>query len=217
MKVTGKSFSLRIQMLSLIINIKGRYLELIYLGMSILVVSMGLFIHFTTVHTLTSEFIIIQIIAGVATGIMYPCPLIALQAGIQTDDSATATATLGFTRQLFCSISVVLGGVVFQNAMQSQSEVLRMQVGPVVASEFTGKAAAANVLLIQGLDVAKKIAVRKAFAASLKEMWILFACTAAAGLICSFFIQRRSLSRDYTIVKIGLPEKTQGIILEDRV
>jgi len=124
---------------------------------------------------------------------------------------------LGLTRQLFCLISVILSGVVFQNGMQSQSEILRMQVGSVVASEFIGKAAVANVLLIQGLDVTKKMAVRNTFAASLKKMWILFACTAATGLICSIFIQRRSLSKSYTIVKVGLPENTQSIILEDQV
>jgi len=59
MNVIGHLSRLRIQILSLIINIKGQYLELIYLGMSILVVSIGLFIHFTTLHTLTSIFIII--------------------------------------------------------------------------------------------------------------------------------------------------------------
>jgi hypothetical protein len=70
---------------------------------------------------------------------MYPCPLIALQARIQIDDSTTATATLGFTRQVLCLISVGLSGGVFQNGMQSQSEILRIQVRSVVASEFIGK------------------------------------------------------------------------------
>jgi hypothetical protein len=44
----------------------------------------------------------------------------------------------------------------------------------------------------------------------------LFACTAATGLICSAFIKRRSLSRVHEVVKVGLPENTEGIMLEDR-
>jgi ribosomal 50S subunit-recycling heat shock protein len=177
---------------------------------------MGLLIHFTTITTPSFVFIIIQILVGAATGIMYPAPLIALQTGIQARDSATATSTFGFIRQLSAAISVVLGGVVFQNGMESHSESLQVDVGSVVALLFTGKEAAANVLLIQGLGEAEQMSVRKVFAASLKQMWILFTCTAATGLICSVFIKRRSLSRVHEMVKIGLPEKTEEINLEER-
>jgi len=54
--------------------------------------------------------------------------------------------------------------------MESHSESLQVEVGPTVASLFTGKEAGANVLLIQGLGEAEKMAVRKAFAASLKQI-----------------------------------------------
>jgi hypothetical protein len=104
---------------------------------------------------------------------MYPAPLIALQTGIQARDNATATSTFGFIRQPSTAISVVIGGVVFQNGMESHSNSLKAEVGSIVASLFTGKEAAGNVLLIQGLGEAEKMAVRKVFAASLKQMWIL--------------------------------------------
>lgn len=138
------------------------------------------------------------------------------QTGIQTKDSATATAILGFIRQLFCSISVIIGGVVFQNGMQSQNKLLQNQIESVIASNFTGKEAAANVMLIKSLGGVSKVALRNAFSASLEQMWILFACTAAAGLVCSIFIQRRSLSRVHETVKVGLPENKEDMMLEDR-
>ena len=103
----------------------------------------------------------------------------------------------------------------FQNGMESHSEDLKAEVGLSVASLFTSQEAAANVLLIQGLGEAENIAVRKVFAASLKQMWILFACTAATGLICSVFIKRRSLSKLHEVVNVGLPENTEEIMLED--
>jgi len=216
MKITGKPSQSQFKAPILIVISKGRYLELIYLGLSLLVISIGLLIHFTAITTLGFVFVIVQILAGVATGIMYPAPLIALQTGIQAKDNATATSTFGFIRQLSSAISVVLGGVVFQNGMESHSQSLQIEVGSIIASMFTGKEAAANVLLIQGLGDSEKMAVRRVFAASLKQMWILFACTAATGLICSVFIKRRSLSRVHEVVKIGLPEKTEDIRLEER-
>ena len=59
---------------------------------------MGLLIHFTAIATPTFVFIIIQTLAGAATGIMYPPPLIALQTAIQARDNATATSTFSFIR-----------------------------------------------------------------------------------------------------------------------
>jgi MFS family permease len=215
-KVTGKASRSNLKGLKLTIISKGRYLELVYLGLSLLVVSMGLLILFTAIATSSFVFIIIQILAGAATGIMYPPPLIALQTGIQTRDNAIATSTFGFIRQLSTAISVVLGGVVFQNGIESHSKSLQVEVGSVVASLFTGKEAAANVLLINSLGEAEKITVRKAFAERLKQMWILFACTDATGLRFSVFIKRRGLSRVHEVVKVGLPENTEGIILDDR-
>ena len=102
----------------------------------------------------------------------------------------------------------------FQNGMESHSKSLQVEVGSVVASLFTGKEAAANVLLIHSLGEAEKTAVRKAFAASLKQMWILFACIAATGLICSVFIKRSSLSRVHEVMKVGLPENAKGLRLK---
>jgi predicted MFS family arabinose efflux permease len=160
MKVTCKPFRSNLKGPKLTIISKGRYPELVYLGLSLLVVCMGLLILFTTIATPSFVFIIIQILAG----IMYPPPLIALQTGIQTRDNATATSTFGFIRQLSTAISVVLGEVVFQNDMESHSKSLQVEVGSVVASLFTGKEAAANVLLIYSLGEAEKITVRKAFA-----------------------------------------------------
>jgi predicted MFS family arabinose efflux permease len=86
---------------------------------------MRLLIHFTTIATSTLVFTIIQTLAGAATGIMYPPPLIALQTEIQARDNATATSPFGFIRQLSTAISVVLGGVVLQNDMESIVKICR--------------------------------------------------------------------------------------------
>ena len=98
MKITGKPSHSNFEGWYLTVISKGRYLELLYLGLSLLIVSMRLLIHFTTIATPTFVFTIIQTLAGAATGIMYPPPLIALQTAIQARDNATATSTFSFIR-----------------------------------------------------------------------------------------------------------------------
>ncbi|KAH0008378.1 DNA repair protein RAD50, partial [Aureobasidium melanogenum] len=68
-----------------------------------------------------AKLIIFQIIAGIGIGPNFQAPLIALQTGVQPRDIATATATFGFVRQIFTSISVVIGQTVYQNQMNSKT------------------------------------------------------------------------------------------------
>ncbi|KAH7348839.1 major facilitator superfamily domain-containing protein [Rhexocercosporidium sp. MPI-PUGE-AT-0058] len=186
----------------------GRYLELIYLGLSLLLLSMVLFIFFTKATTPLSTLITIQILAGCGTGIAYTSPLLALQSGVLVKDNATATSTFCFIRELSTAISVVLGGVLFQNSMQKYNKSLVVSVGEKAASLFTGKSAAANALLVKGLGPSRKVLVRDVYAKSLSQMWILFACTGAAALLVSAFISRRSLSKVHVEAVVGLPSET---------
>jgi low affinity Fe/Cu permease len=118
-------------------------------------------------------------------------PLLALQAQISVKDSATATSTFGFIRNLSMAISVVIGGVVFQNGMASQASMLKEQLGQSIAAKLSGKEAAANVLSLNTLDSAQKTVALAAYASSLRMMWILFTSTAGCRLIVS------SLSRKF--------------------
>ncbi|KAG4428926.1 hypothetical protein IFR05_015593 [Cadophora sp. M221] len=185
----------------------GRYLELIYIGLALLLVSMILLIFFTKATTPLSTLIAIQILAGCGTGISYTSPLLALPSGVLVKDNATATSIFCFIRELSTAISVVLGGVLFQNSMQKRNKELVTLVGEKVASLFSGKTAAANALLVKGLESSQKAHVWDIYAKSLSQMWILFACTGAAALLASIFISRRSLSKEHVEAVVGLPRE----------
>jgi low affinity Fe/Cu permease len=188
--------------------------ELIWFGLSLMVLAFGLFIHLDA-SSATVEIILFQIIAGIGTGFSYSGPLLALQAQISAKDNATATSTYGFIRNLSMAISVVIGGVVFQNGMASQASVLTEKLGDSIASKLSGKEAAANVLSLNELNEVQKTVARAAYATSLRKMWILFTCTAACGLIVSAFVSKKVLSKVHEETKTGLEtedKKPQDVV-----
>ncbi|KAG9554099.1 putative major facilitator superfamily transporter, partial [Aureobasidium melanogenum] len=181
----------------------GQYLPAIWFGMTFLVLGFGLFIDFTA-NSGWAKLIIFQIIAGIGIGPNFQAPLIALQTGVQPRDIATATATFGFVRQIFTSISVVIGQTVYQNQMNSKTASLVAALGPKVADQLTGGGAGANTQLIDSLPPAQKHVAQTAFAQSLHPMWIMYTCFAALGLVVSLFIKKKELSKKHTETKTGL-------------
>ncbi|KAG9946338.1 putative major facilitator superfamily transporter, partial [Aureobasidium melanogenum] len=181
----------------------GQYLPAIWFGMTFLVLGFGLFIDFTA-NSSWAKLIIFQIIAGIGIGPNFQAPLIALQTGVQPRDIATATATFGFVRQIFTSISVVIGQTVYQNQMNSKTASLVAALGPKVADQLTGGGAGANTQLIDSLPRGQKQVAQTAFAQSLHPMWIMYTCFAALGLVVSLFIKKKELSKKHTETKTGL-------------
>ncbi|KAK6003842.1 hypothetical protein QM012_008692 [Aureobasidium pullulans] len=181
----------------------GQYLPAIWFGMTFLVLGFGLFIDFTR-NSSWAKLIIFQIIAGIGIGPNFQAPLIALQTNVQPRDIATATATFGFVRQIFTSISVVIGQTVYQNQMNTKTASLVAALGPQVAAELTGGGAGANTQLIDRLPAAQKAVAQTAFAQSLHPMWIMYTCFAALGLVVSLFIKKKELSKKHTETKTGL-------------
>lgn len=122
----------------------------------------------------------------------------------QKRDIATATATFGFTRNLGSAISVVVGGVIFNNEMKSKQSQLATSLGPETASRFGGGSAGANVGLIQSLPDEQKSVARTAFADSLSTMWILYVAFAVVGLVVSLLITRNKLDKQHEETKTGI-------------
>ncbi|KAJ9624810.1 hypothetical protein H2203_004760 [Taxawa tesnikishii (nom. ined.)] len=181
----------------------GRYLPCIYFGFFFMTLGYGLFVDLR-VNSSWAKLIIYQIIAGLGIGPNFQSPLIALQTNVPPRDIATATATFGFIRQLATSISVVIGGVVYQNQMQQRSGTLRSALGAQAAQQLSGSGAGANVEVVDALPPAQREVARTAFADSLHTMWIMYVCFSAVGLLISFFIKKKQLSAQHEETKVGL-------------
>jgi MFS family permease len=191
----------------------GRYLECMYLGTAMLTLGMGLFIQFNATTPL-GTIIGCELIEGIGAGLLFEPPLIAIQSMVSQDDTATATATFGFVRNIGTCLSIVIGGVVFQNSMQLRGTFLQAAGLPTdLVQKFSGKDAAANVMLIRTIaDPAHQMAVKEAFAWSMRNMWILYSSVGAFGFVASFFITKQHLKQEHTETITGLKkEKDQGI------
>jgi MFS family permease len=195
-------------MSGIIIHRTGRYQELIWVGMALCTLGMGLYIYIDA-STPLATILGLEVVEGLGAGMLFEPPLIAMQALVKQDDVATATATLGFIRNLATSMSIVIAGVVIQNSMASRSAALAAAgLSPKLLSDFTGGDASANVEMIKDIvDVGQRNAVKEAFAFSLQRTWILMTAVSACGFVASFFIVRHHLSKEHTETKTGIKEK----------
>lgn len=187
----------------------GAFLPPIYFGLFMMTLGYGLFVDFDA-HSNWGKLAMYQIIAGVGIGPLFQAPIIALQAHINPRDIGTATATLGFIRQLATSTSVVIGQVVFQNSMSAKTGQLATSLGPELAARLSGSEAGANTQVINSLPAEQKDVVRVAFANSLQPMWIMYVAFSFIGLLAGFMIQKKVLSRQHEETKTGLAAEKEN-------
>ncbi|TVY93697.1 MFS-type transporter [Lachnellula willkommii] len=194
-------------LVGVIIHRTGRYLEIIYAGVLLMTLGNGLYILFSPKSGLV-EIIFIQIVAGIGAGLLFQAPLIALQALVSQEDTATATATFTFVSNLATALSVVIGGVLFQNSMDIRVTSLALpptNLPSNITDLLSAGGAAANVMLASSIqDQAQRSAVREAYAWSLRNVWILYTGISAMAVVASVFIKKHHLTKDHTETKTGL-------------
>jgi hypothetical protein len=200
---TALSLSFTSMFTGVFIKKTGKYLPPIFVGLAFMTLGYGLFIDLDA-HSSWAKIILYQIVAGIGVGPLFQAPLIALQSLVPGRDIAAATSTFQFVRNIGTSISVVIGGVVFQNTISSQQDRLVAALGPQSASRLGGFNAGANVGFINSLPPAQKEVARDVFAHAFHDMWIMYVCFAALGLLTGFLITKQVLSRQHEATKTGL-------------
>ncbi|KAK1053175.1 hypothetical protein LTR74_016369 [Friedmanniomyces endolithicus] len=190
----------------------GRYREVMWAGVFLILIGTGLYISIGA-DTSIPKLVGFMIIGGSGCGLLFEAPVIAIQNTVSQADTATATAAFGMIRNIATSISIVLGGVIFQNSMDAQAERLRRAgLNPAVVAALTNGQAAANVEIIGTIENAvQRDVVRHAFASSFRNMWIMYTCIAAVGLIAGAFIKQGHLSKEHTETRTGIQEMTERV------
>lgn len=188
-----------------IIHKTGKFRELIWAGTSLLCLGNGLFIMLDENSSL-AKIIGLTIIFGCGSGMLFEPPLIAIQTRSKQEDVATATSTFSFCRSMALSISIIVGGVVFQNSMDKQADGLRQSGLPAeIVERLSGKEAAANVALAGMLqDPIQRKTVERAFAGAIRNMWYAYVVLAALALFCGIFVGKAKLSRDHVETVTGI-------------
>ena len=188
----------------ILIKKTGLYLPSIQIGLLLMTLGFGLFIDLPNHRGSWARVIIYQIIAGLGVGPNFQAPLIALQTRIHPRDIATATATFGFVRNISTSISVVIGGVIFQNQMQKKTSALVAALGPETGNAITGGNAGSSTRVVKGLPDAQRLVATRAYTDSLKTMWIFYVAIAAVGVAVSLLIGKQVLSKTHETHSTGL-------------
>lgn len=194
-----------------VINSTGRYREIIWIGLALLTIGTGLYIMLDT-STSVAKIVGFQIIGGAGSGCLFHPPLIAVQALVRQQDTASATATQGFIRCLSLSISIVLGGVIFQNSVNERISNLlaKGDVSRDVAASFSEGKAAASVEMIKDIvDVAERHQVRQTFAWGMRNMFITYTAVAFLGLAFSLMIRHAKLSQEHTETQTGIEKMSR--------
>ena len=187
----------------------GKYLPPIWFGMIFMAIGFGLYTDIPATRTWGRIFPF-QIIAGFGVGPNFQAPLIALQTKVAPRDIATATAMFGFMRNLATSISVVIGGVIFQNRMAAHQAMLRAALPPQTAMALGAGNAGASTGLVNSLPHDQQIVVRQAYTESLRDIWIFFVAIAAVGVLASFAIGNQVLSKEHQTYKGGLEQEEKN-------
>lgn len=190
-----------------IIHRTGRYLTLIRIGPVIMTAGVGLYILFSRTSSI-GQIIGVQILTGIGCGLLFEPPILALQAWVPQERVATASSTYGLMRSISYVMSIVIGGVIFQNSMATQVDKL---IAPPVSlpSNITDLLlnghAAANVIAVNLIqDPAQKMAVQEAFAWSLRNMWIFMVCISSLCIVATIFIKKKVLTTEHVETKTGI-------------
>lgn len=154
-------------------------------------------------------------ITGLGVGPNFQSPLVALQSRLKGHDIAVGTSTFGFVRNLSTSISVVLGGVIFQNQLASHASSLAQILPPEVAQSLTSSSFGSATASLGQLNAEQKRALDVAFTQSLQKIWIFYTAVSALGIVVSFFVKKKELSNEKLEVKTGLAEQ-ERVRLEEK-
>lgn len=178
----------------------GSFRQPIMFSFILTTVGYGLLINLDA-HSSWAKIILYQIVLGLGIGPNFQAPLIALQSGINPKDIGTATSLFAFTRNLFTSISVVIGSVIFQNEFAKKA-ASNPGLAPIVASSGGGPGASIGIVGTLGQPL--KGEVQQDFATSLQPVWILYTAISALGIIDWFLIGNQTLSKQHEETKTGL-------------
>lgn len=181
----------------------GKYRPPIWIGLLFMTLGFGLYIDLKD-YPSWSRIIIYQIITGIGVGPNFQSPLIALQTMVKPRDIASATATFGFTRNIATSISVVIGGVIFQNGMSKRQHILAAGLPPDIARLLGGGSAGAATEIVKNLPPEQKRVADRVYTESLRTMWIYYVVIAAVGFGISLLIGNQKLSKVHEVQKQGL-------------
>jgi len=188
----------------------GQYRPSLWIGPVLLTLATGLYLMLDADSSI-GMVIGFEIIGGIGSGLLFEPPLIAIQQGVHQDEVGTATSTQSFIRSMALSLSVIVGGIVFEQSMDiRRTNLIAAGLPPSVVEKLSGKNAGANVDVGRNLPPMQDRAVKDAFAWSIRNMFIMFTVLGAFNIVASLFINHTKLSTEHRETVTGLKSKDKA-------
>lgn len=171
----------------------GRYRPGVWLGWLLSTVGMGLMC-ILEVDTSIPGWIFLNLVAGVGLGILFPSLASANQASASDQKNlAIAVAMFGFFRAFGQAMGVAIGGVVFQNQMESN--LLKYENLAPMASQYSADAAGLVQIIKAMPDGADKQDLRQAYTDSLRIVWAVCCAISGAAFLLSLLTKEYDLNQ----------------------
>ncbi|KAI1394377.1 MFS general substrate transporter [Hypoxylon trugodes] len=196
------------------ISKSGRYRPPIYFGSVVMILGTDLYINLQA-YPSWPRIIIYQIIAGIGIGPVFQAPIVAVFSLTKPADVASAAATFLFVRDIATAMSIVFGGVIFQNHMTAQSGEIMEALPFDLATQIIGREASGALNIIPTLPEDQRKVVVEVYNESLRAEWIFYTALGGVGLLLSVLISKQVLSKEHKIHKTGL-ETQEAARLEER-
>jgi hypothetical protein len=171
-----------------------RFRATVWLGWVLTIISCGLLTMFSPTTSI-GERIIVTILLGIGTGVLFPSLQFASQASQLDEYVAPATSTFVFIRSFGQTFGVAIGGVIFQNQWNKQmaKDIAENLIPP--SFQISGKEAEGVVVLLNKLPPALLQTVRYLYSDSLRAIWIFFVPLAGVAFLASLFMKDYSLDK----------------------
>lgn len=148
----------------------GDYRALIFMGTILLTLGTGLFIDLGVSKSWV-RIIIFEVVAGVGAGVLFQSPMIALQSHLRQSDIAAAMSAFSFLRNLSTSVSIVIGTVLIQQTLHSDSLTTAIDNSSTAVED------------------------KKLYVHGLRNMWIFYTCMASLTIAATCFIKPKVLKK----------------------
>ncbi|KAK6005961.1 hypothetical protein QM012_006371 [Aureobasidium pullulans] len=177
----------------IVVGKTGRYRWAIWLGWTLTTFGLGLLIYLK-VDTSVPAWIFLEIVSGLGVGLLFPSIALAIQASTPPEQAAMTSTLVLWFRAFGQTLGVAIGGTIVQN---------RMKIELARVPGYADRAAAAakdTIGLIEQLkhlpaNSHEKLALREAFTASYRVIWIVMCVFAGIVFAVSLSINEYSMNQ----------------------
>ncbi|KAI5799054.1 major facilitator superfamily domain-containing protein [Geopyxis carbonaria] len=177
----------------ILVTWSGRFRWALWAGWTFTALGMGL-MYLINAHTPTWKWILIDLVGGLGTGMLFPSMGFAVQAAASDENMTIAVAMFSFLRAFGQTFGIAIGGVIFQNSLRDKMAAVDG------LSELAGayaKDAVAVVEVIKTMDDSvMKDKLVEAYAGALANVWISMLAFAVLGGLTSLWTAGLDLNRE---------------------